>query len=90
MPSRTALPTGTRRQTLKTYPSRYRPGHSAAINADELPAFLAAMDKNDTRLFKPTRIALRLMMLIFLRTFELIEAKWSEIDLEAGEWVNPW
>lgn len=34
-------------------------GHFAAITADELPAFLAAMDKNDARLFKPTRIALR-------------------------------
>jgi integrase len=30
------------------------------------------------------------MMLIFVRTSELIEAKWTEIDLEAGEWVIPW
>jgi integrase len=67
-----------------------RAGHFAAINADELPAFLAAMDKNDARLFKPTRIALRLMMLVFVRTSELIETQWSEIDLESGEWVIPW
>lgn len=65
-------------------------GHFAAITADELPAFLAAMDKNDARLFKPTRIALRLMMLVFVRTSELIETPWSEIDLETGEWVIPW
>jgi len=65
-------------------------GHFAAITADELPAFLAAMDKNDARLFKPTRIALRLMLLLFVRTSELIETPWSEIDLEAGEWVIPW
>lgn len=65
-------------------------GHFASITADELPAFLAAMDKNDARLFKPTRIALRLMMLVFVRTSELIETPWSEIDLEAGEWVIPW
>jgi integrase len=65
-------------------------GHFAAINADELPAFLAAMNQNDARLFKPTRIALRLMLLIFVRTSELIETPWSEIDLEAGEWVIPW
>jgi integrase len=65
-------------------------GHFAAITADELPAFLAAMDKNDVRLFKPTRIALRLMMLVFVRTSELIETPWSEIDLEAGEWIIPW
>lgn len=65
-------------------------GHFAAITADELPAFLAAMDKNDARLFKPTRIALRLMLLLFVRTSELIETPWSEIDLEAGEWIIPW
>ncbi|MDY7579446.1 integrase arm-type DNA-binding domain-containing protein [Herbaspirillum sp. RTI4] len=65
-------------------------GHFAAITSDELPAFLAAMDKNDARLFKPTRIAMHLMMLVFVRTSELIEATWPEIDLEAGEWVIPW
>ena len=52
--------------------SRSRPV-IATITADELPAFLAAMEKNDARLFKPTRIALHLMMLVFVRTSELIE-----------------
>lgn len=65
-------------------------GHFASITADELPKFLAAMDKNDARLFKPTRITLRLMLLVFVRTSELIETPWSEIDLDAGEWVIPW
>lgn len=65
-------------------------GHFAAITADELPAFLAAMNKNEARLFVPTRIALRLMMLLFVRTSELITTPWSEIDLEAGQWVIPW
>jgi integrase len=65
-------------------------GHFAAITADDLPAFLAAMSKNDARLFKPTRIVLRLMLLLFVRTSELIETPWCEIDLESGEWVIPW
>ena len=65
-------------------------GHFAAITADELPAFLSAMEKNDARLFKTTRIALRLMMLVFVRTSELIETPWAEIDLDAGEWIIPW
>ena len=30
-------------------------GHFAAITADELPAFLTAMNKNEARLFKPTK-----------------------------------
>jgi integrase len=67
-----------------------RVGHFAAITVDELPEFLAAMNKNDARLFIPTRIALRLMMLLFVRTSELITTPWSEIDLDAGEWVIPW
>ena len=67
-----------------------KPGHFAAITADELPAFLEAMEKNDARLYKPTRAALRLMLLVFVRTSELIETPWSEINLETGEWIIPW
>ena len=62
-------------------------GHFAAITPDDLPAFLSAMNKNDGRMFKPTRIALRLMMLVFVRTSELIETPWSEIDFENEEWI---
>lgn len=79
-------PAADMKDVLKPAPA----GHFAAITADELPAFLAAMNKNDARLFKPTRIALRLMLLLFVRTSELIETPWSEVDLAAGEWVIPW
>lgn len=67
-----------------------RASHFAAIDADELPAFLGALERNEARMFQPTRIALRLMLLIFVRTSELIETPWSEIDLEKGEWIIPW
>jgi len=67
-----------------------KPGHFAAISPDELPVFLKAMKENDARLYKPTRIAMRLMLLCFMRTSELIETPWSEIDLENGEWIIPW
>jgi integrase len=67
-----------------------RAGHFAAIDADELPALLTALERNEARMFQPTRIALRLMLLIFVRTSELIETPWSEIDLEKGEWIIPW
>ena len=75
---------------LKDVHKPVQPSHFAAITADELPAFLTAMNKNEARLFKPTRIALHLMMLVFVRTSELIETLWSEIDLEAGQWIIPW
>ncbi len=67
-----------------------RAGHFAAIDIDELPQFLTVLDRNEARMFAPTRIALRLMLLCFVRTSELIETPWSEIDLERGEWIIPW
>lgn len=67
-----------------------RASHFAAIDADELPAFLASLERNEARMFEPTRIAVRMMLLIFVRTSELIETPWSEIDLAKGEWIIPW
>lgn len=65
-------------------------GHFAAIGADELPAFLRALYANEACMGLPTRIAMRLMLLVFVRTSELIETPWSEIDFEKGEWIIPW
>jgi integrase len=67
-----------------------RASHFVAIDADELPTFVGALERNEARMFQPTRIALRLMLLIFVRTSELIETPWSEIDLEKGQWIIPW
>lgn len=65
-------------------------GHHAAITTDELPDFLKVLEKNEARMYTPTRILMRLMMLVFVRTSELIETPWSEIDLENEQWVIPW
>ncbi len=37
-----------------------------------------------------TKTAINLMLLLFMRTDELIAAEWSEIDLDKGVWVIPW
>lgn len=65
-------------------------GHHAAIGTDELPDFLAALRQVEASMFLPTRILMRLMMLVFVRTSELVETPWSEIDLENEIWVIPW
>ncbi|MBC7702986.1 MAG: integrase arm-type DNA-binding domain-containing protein [Rhodoferax sp.] len=65
-------------------------GHFAAIGADELPKFLKTLYANEACMGMPVRIAMRLMLLVFVRTSELIETPWSEIDLEKGEWIIPW
>src|SRR5471032_913360 len=64
--------------------------HFAAFGSDELPAFLGVLERNEARMFPPTRIALRLMLLVFVRTSELIETPWTEINLEKCEWIIPW
>jgi integrase len=65
-------------------------GHHAAIETDELPEFLAALRKVEAGMLLPTRIMMRLMMLVFVRTSELIETPWAEIDLESETWIIPW
>jgi integrase len=64
-------------------------GHFAALGADELPAFLQVLAKNDARLYVQTRFAIQLMMLTFVRTSELIGVRWTEFDLENSQWVIP-
>ncbi|MBI3441605.1 MAG: tyrosine-type recombinase/integrase, partial [Proteobacteria bacterium] len=63
--------------------------HFAALDIKEMPAFLQALERNDVRLFSQTRRAIRLLMLLFTRTIELIHAKWAEFDLENAQWEIP-
>ena len=65
-------------------------GNHAAITPDELPDFLRAFGKIEGRMYVPTRVMFRLMMLTFVRTSELTETPWSEIDLENESWIIDW
>jgi integrase len=65
-------------------------GHHAAITPDEIPEFIRAFEKIEGRMFVPTKVMFRLMMLTFVRTSELTETPWSEIDLENESWVIEW
>jgi integrase len=75
---------------LKDVLKHIKTKHFATITPDELPAFVAAIRENNARLYLPTKIAIRLMLLIFVRSAELRTTPWSEINLETGEWVIPW
>lgn len=59
----------------------------ARIDQKELPALLRAIEFY--RGAPVTRLALKLMALTFLRTSELIEAPWSEIDFNRARWDIP-
>jgi len=63
--------------------------HYAAIDASELPDFLTALKENEARLYLQTRYAIELLMLTFVRTGELINAQWSEFDLDGRVWTIP-
>jgi integrase len=63
--------------------------HYACIDIKEIPELLAAIDRNDARLHNDTRQAIRLLMLTFVRTKELIEATWDEFDLDNAQWIIP-
>ena len=59
----------------------------ARVEAKELPALLRAIEVYQGT--HVTRLAIKLMALTFVRTGELIGAKWSEFDLEARRWNIP-
>ncbi|MCF0075205.1 tyrosine-type recombinase/integrase [Dyadobacter sp. CY261] len=68
---------------------KYRKGHFASIDIDELPKLLKALERNDVRLFRQTVLAIRLILLTFVRTSELINATWGEFDLKKKLWHIP-
>jgi integrase len=61
--------------------------HRARIEKSGLPALLVAMDDYDGHAV--VRHALWLMALLFVRTAELLEAPWSEFDLDNALWEIP-
>ena len=59
----------------------------ARIDAKELPALLRSIEVYEGR--QLTRLAIKLMALTFVRTSELIGARWEEFDIEARRWTIP-
>jgi integrase len=63
--------------------------HLASIEPSELPHFIKDLYRNDARMYPTTLLAVEMMMHTFVRTSELIEAKWSEFDFERKVWTIP-
>jgi integrase len=61
--------------------------HYAYLKAADLPAYLKKLAVYDGGL--QTRLALRLLLLTFVRTVELRGAQWPEIDFDNAEWRIP-
>lgn len=59
----------------------------AALDEEDLPDFLEELDNFGG--YKTTQLAIRLLMLTFVRTGELIAARWTEFDLDEHIWRIP-
>lgn len=64
-------------------------GNFAALDEKDLPEFMQRLVTNESRMFLRTRIAVDLLMRTFVRTGELIGARWEEFDLAKQEWTLP-
>ncbi len=63
------------------------PRNYARLAEKDLPDFLAKLETYDGNLL--TQLALRLLVLTFVRTGELRGARWPEIDFDKREWRVP-
>jgi integrase len=68
---------------LRVHKSR----NHARVDAKDLPALLHALEHYGGD--EATRLAFRLLSLTFVRTSELVEATWSEFDIENARWNIP-
>lgn len=67
----------------------YKKTNYSALDIKELPQFLRTLEGNDARLFFLTKYALKLLVLTFVRTSELINARWEEFDFDSKIWIIP-
>ncbi len=59
----------------------------ARLSENELPEFLAKLEEYQGE--EQTQLAVKLLMLTFVRTVELRAARWEEIDFKKAEWRIP-
>jgi integrase len=72
---------------LKGAIHRPKAKHHKPLSRDQIADFVKALESYGG--YRTTVIALRLMLLTFVRTVELRAAYWTEIDLDRAEWRIP-
>lgn len=63
--------------------------HFAAIEAKDLPEFMADLRSHKAKLNRQTYLAVNFLMQTFVRTGEMIKAEWSEFDFDERLWLIP-
>ncbi|GAB4045756.1 tyrosine-type recombinase/integrase [Spirosoma litoris] len=74
---------------LEAAMKKFKRGHYASISVDEFPDFLTCLTDYQDRIHRQTFLALNLLLLTFVRTGELVEARWDEINFEKAVWIIP-
>lgn len=74
---------------LEAAMKKFKKGHCASISVDEFPEFLSRMKAIESREHRQIFLALKVMLLTFVRTTELLEARWDEINFDREMWVIP-
>ncbi len=69
--------------------AKRRVKHQPALEPNEIHEFLTALDRNDARLYQQTRLAIKMLMLTFVRPIELAAAEWDEFDFNDNRWIIP-
>ncbi len=70
-------------RALKAHKAKHYP----TITIKDVPEFLQRLEKANTS--QQNKLAIRLMLLTFVRTGELRKSTWKDIDFEAREWRLP-
>lgn len=73
----------------KEIPTPVRRNFYQEMSPEQIGKLLHTIHASEMRWTKATASALKLAPYVFLRAAELCEARWSEIDLEKGEWLIP-
>lgn len=60
--------------------------HNAYLKSDDLPEFLQKLEEYDG---EQTKLAMKFLLLTFVRTGEMRGALWSEFDMDKAEWRIP-
>jgi len=68
-----------------TLPIKAKAKHHKAMPYGDVPGFMEQLKSRDTM----SAMALQFTVLTAMRTNEVIKAKWSEIDFDAGVWTCP-
>jgi integrase len=63
--------------------------HQPALQPEEITEFLKALNYNEPRLYAQTRLALKMLMLTFVRPIELASAEWNEFNFVDNRWIIP-